>query len=159
MVDRKPDREITDKEELQFVLERAQILRLGMCRENQPYMVPMNYGIDGDTLYLHSASTGKKIDYLRANPSVCFEVETGTALVEADAPCGWTMKYKSIVGYGTIHFVTDPEEKIHGLKRLMAHYTNKTFKNEEFHPKAVAKATVLKLEIESMRGARHGYDD
>ncbi|BBD09781.1 pyridoxamine 5'-phosphate oxidase family protein [Desulfovibrio ferrophilus] len=158
MIDRKPNREITDQEELQYVLERSKILRLGLCADNEPYVVPMNYGIGEGCLYLHSSQKGKKADMLRANPRVCFEMETDVALIEADAPCGFTMRFRSIVGYGTAAFLENAEEKLAGLKIIMAHYSDTTFKDGDFLEKALAKTAVIRLDIESMRGAKHGWN-
>ncbi|MBU1003953.1 MAG: pyridoxamine 5'-phosphate oxidase family protein [Proteobacteria bacterium] len=159
MIDRKPEREITDPDELLHVLERAKILRLGMCAGNEPYVVPMNYGLGENCLFLHSSPRGKKADMLRANPRVCFEMETDVALIEGDAPCGFTMRFRSIVGYGMASFLETREEKLHGMKQIMAHYSDTEFKDEDFLEKVLAKTSVMRLDIESMRGAKHGWND
>ena len=158
MIDRKPEREITDPEELAYVLERAKILRLGMCRNNEPYVVPMNYGIGEGCLFLHSSMKGKKAGYLAANPRVCFELEADVAPIEAEAPCGYTMRFRSIVGYGTVTVLETAEEKLAGLKAIMAHYSERQFADGDFLEKVLAKTQVMRLEIESMRGAKHGWN-
>lgn len=159
MIDRKPNREITDPEELAYVLERSKILRLGMCRDNEPYVVPMNFGLGEGCLYLHSSTKGRKAEFLAANPRVCFELETDVALIESEAPCGYTMRFRSVVGYGSVSVLEDPDEKLAGLTTIMAHYSDRSWKDEEFNEKALAKTRVMRLDIESMRGAKHGWDD
>lgn len=158
MIDRKPEREITDPEELQYVLERAEILRLGMCAGNEPYVVPMNYGLGEHCLFLHSSKQGKKADMLRANPRVCFELEVDVALTEAEAPCGFTMRFRSLVGYGTVTPLETREEKLHGMKQIMAHYSDTPFQDGDFLEKVLDKTQVMRLDIESMRGAKHGWN-
>lgn len=158
MIDRKPDRRITDPEELDYVLRKAQILRLGMCGPDGPYVVPMNFGIGEGCLYLHSSPKGKKADILRANPRVCFELETDVALIEDDKPCGFSMKFKSIVGYGTIAVLESEAEKLAALRAIMAHYTEVGFPDEAFPEKVLAKTLAMRLDIESLTGAKHGWN-
>lgn len=158
MIDRKPEREITDSEELLRVLDKAQVVHLAMCTPEGPYVVPMNFGLGEGCLYLHSSATGKKADALRADPRVCFEMTTDTALIESDKPCGFTMKFKSIVGYGAVTFLDSPDEKLAGLKKIMAHYSYTNWADAQFNAKVLEKTAVLRLDIESMRGAKHGWN-
>jgi len=65
--------EIGEKECLE-VLSRASIGRLGCALENQPYVVPVYFAYQPGEIYLFSTA-GKKIEWMRANPKVCLEVE------------------------------------------------------------------------------------
>ena len=57
-------------------LERTHVGRLACARDNQPYVVPMNFASDGDYLYLYGFTTlGQKIEWMRSNPLVCFEID------------------------------------------------------------------------------------
>lgn len=159
MIERKPNREITDPRELEYVLRKAQILRLGMSGPQGPYVVPMNFGMGEGCLYLHSSPKGKKASILAQNPSVCFEMETDVALVEDDKPCGFTMKFKSIVGYGTVVMLESEAEKIVGLRAILAHYTDAGFEDEAFPSKVLAKTCVMRLDITSLTGAAHGWNN
>lgn len=158
MIDRKPEREITDPEELLRVLAKALVLHLGMGGEDGPYVVPMNFGLGEGCLYLHSSKKGKKADMLRADQRVCFQLETDTSLVRSDKPCGFTMKFKSVVGYGRVVFLDTPEEKLAGLKAIMAHYSSEAWDDADFNAKVLEKTDVMRLDIESMRGAKHGWN-
>ncbi len=77
---RRKDREITGREDLEAVLQRCRTCRLAMTAEGWPYVIPLNFGYtwgeDGLTLYFHSGIKGKKLDALRADPRVCFEMDT-----------------------------------------------------------------------------------
>ncbi|WP_461211467.1 pyridoxamine 5'-phosphate oxidase family protein [Desulfocurvus sp. DL9XJH121] len=158
MIDRKPEREITDQEELARVLEKALVLHLGMCGEDGPYVVPMSYGLGQGCLFLHSSLKGKKAAMLRADQRVCFSLEADTAVIESDGPCGYTMKFKSVVGYGRVVFLEAPEDKLAGLKAIMAHYSETDWADGDFNPKVLDKTLVMRLDIESMRGAKHGWN-
>ena len=75
----KREQQVTDPRQIREILDKAKVLHLGLAVDNEPYVVPMNYGYtmeDGKlTLYLHSALRGKKLDMLRANPKVFFSIE------------------------------------------------------------------------------------
>ena len=70
----KRELQITDLQQIRAILDTAKVLRLGLAVNNEPYVVPMNYGYTMEegrlTLYLHSAVRGKKLDMLRTNPNV-----------------------------------------------------------------------------------------
>ena len=73
------EREVTDMNEIIKILDKCKILRLGLVDGDEPYIVPMNYGYtmeDGElTLYLHCAPVGRKLDIIRVNPKVFFEMD------------------------------------------------------------------------------------
>lgn len=85
----------------------------------QPYAVPMNYVLRGNTLYLHSAVEGHKIDNLRENPLVSFSVVTTAEVL----PDRFDMAYRSVVVFGTARFVGDTTEKQTALEALMEKYS------------------------------------
>jgi nitroimidazol reductase NimA-like FMN-containing flavoprotein (pyridoxamine 5'-phosphate oxidase superfamily) len=62
------------QEECRVVLQRSRFARLACARRDQPYVVPISVYVDGE--YLYSFSTvGQKIDWMRANPKVCVELD------------------------------------------------------------------------------------
>lgn len=84
----------------------------------QPYAVPLNYALAGDTLYLHSAVEGHKIENLRENPLISFSVVASTEVLAER----FDMKYCSVTVFGTARFVEDPAEKQSALECLMEKY-------------------------------------
>lgn len=78
---RRSEKEVNDIHEIESILKQTSICRIGLCVDNIPYVVPMNYGYRDNCLYLHSAKEGRKIDIIRENPNVCFEVDTDIELV------------------------------------------------------------------------------
>ncbi len=75
------EREVTDINEIKNILDTAKVLHLGLVDGDEPYVVPMNYGytLEGEklTVYLHGARRGRKLDLIRANPKVFFELDCG----------------------------------------------------------------------------------
>jgi nitroimidazol reductase NimA-like FMN-containing flavoprotein (pyridoxamine 5'-phosphate oxidase superfamily) len=107
-----------EKEEL---LARALAGRLGMCKDNQPYAVPMCFLYHDGRIFFHSARQGRKMHFMRANPTVCFQVDEHS-LVSSSKPCKFTMNYHSVVAVGRVRFLADSKEKLKILKLLVRKY-------------------------------------
>ena len=153
---RRREKEIHDKDELEDVLKNGKICRLGLCDNNVPYVVPMNYGYSDGNIYFHSANNGRKIEIIRKNNYACFEIEVGTEIVKDDNACNWGMKFESIIGYGKLEEVHKFCEKMKGLSVLMKHYSGK--ETWEFPDSNSEKVLVLKLKIDVMSGKKSGLE-
>jgi len=116
-------------------------------------VVPLCFGYEDNALYFHCGSEGHKIDILRKNNNVCFEVDIDCELIEAEKACKWTMKYKSVIGFGKAVFMEDAELKRKALDVIMQQYSKGTF---EYPQDVMNKTTIIKVEIESMTGKQSG---
>lgn len=116
---RKKNQEITDQKIIEEILSESEICRLAMMDGDKPYILPFNYGYKDNCIYIHCAKEGKKINLLRKNGEVCFEIEHTAQLIEREKACDWTERYRSIVGYGLVEILTEFEEKEKGLEILM----------------------------------------
>ncbi|MBN2328425.1 MAG: pyridoxamine 5'-phosphate oxidase family protein [Candidatus Omnitrophica bacterium] len=146
---RRNEKEITDKAVIDSIIRRCEVCRLGMSDNGQPYVVPLNFGYDGQVLYFHCAKKGRKLDILRKNNQVCLEFDMVERVVEADTACEWGTAYKSVIGFGTARLIEDAQEKKKALDLLMAHYSNRSFSYLE----AVLKRTaVVKVTIHTLTG-------
>lgn len=146
---RRNDKEIKDTAVIEEILSKAEVCRLGLCDEGKPYIVPVCFGYGDNVLYFHCASEGRKIDIIKKNSNVCFEVDIDCKIVVAEQACDWGMNYKSIVGFGKAEFVEDVEKKRTALDIIMEHYSEGDF---EYTDQAIDKITVIKIEIEEMTG-------
>lgn len=149
---RRKDREITDPARIESILKRGQIVHLGMVDGDRPYVVPMHYGYVYEngalTLYLHCAGEGRKLDVLRANPSVFAEIETGvTPISGGDDACAYGAAYESVMAAGRAVIVEDPAEKDRGLRLLMKAQTGRDF---AIPPQRAAAVTVLRVDAEEV---------
>ncbi|HEG43991.1 hypothetical protein LCGC14_3039720 [marine sediment metagenome] len=150
---RRNDKQIDDAAVIEDILSRAGVCRLGLCDGGQPYVVPVCFGYEDNALYFHCASQGKKLDILRANSNVCFEVDIDCEVVKADKACGWGMKFKSVIGFGKAVFIEDVELKRKGLDVIMRQYSDGAF---EYPAKRIEDIVIIKVEIESMTGKQSG---
>ena len=144
----KRELQITDLNEIKAILDTAKVLRLGLAVNNEPYVVPMNYGytLEGGklTLYLHSAVRGKKLDMLQANPRVFFELDCDLKPFEGVKPCQYGLSYSSIMGRGQASLVEDPEEKMQAMTVLMKTQTGKDF---SFNEQLVSIVAVVRIDV------------
>jgi len=146
---RKKKREITDKSVLEQLLMQARICRLGLYDGKWPYVVPVNIGYNAGHLYFHSSRKGKKMEILRDNPNVCFEVDSDVEMVTGELPCDYTTNYKSVIGFGTAVVIEDEAEKLDGLRIIMRRHGAPI---EGFRPEVVPVTAVVRIDIQSMTG-------
>lgn len=147
---RRKDKEIMDRDKIAQVIKNCQVCRLGLSQGNIPYIVPVSFGYDGNTLYFHTALEGKKIDILAVNKNVCFEFESGVRVVSNETkPCNWSFSFQSVIGFGKVAELSAPEDKIKGLTCIMAQYSEKEWGLDKL---PLNNLRVWAIQIESMTG-------
>lgn len=130
---------------------RALVCRLAMCDQTRPYIVPLCFGYQDSALFFHSATEGKKLDLVRANPNVCFEFDIDTQVLPAAQPCGWSMRYRSVVGWGTASLIEQLDEKRRAMTVIMRQYTAGPV---SFSDRALLEIAVVRVQVERMTGKR-----
>jgi nitroimidazol reductase NimA-like FMN-containing flavoprotein (pyridoxamine 5'-phosphate oxidase superfamily) len=101
-------------EEVERFLWCARVGRLGLVLEDgTPYIVPVGFGYADGKIFFHTCNKGLKMDTLKRNPNVCFEVDE--ALSDA------TM-FKSVVVFGEAEIISDRDRMIPYLQRLIDKY-------------------------------------
>ena len=150
---RKADREVTDIEEKLAALLRCEFLTLALRGEGAPYCVPLNFGAElvGErlVLYFHCAREGVKLEKLAADGRAGFSAARLLRVFNKGvAPCGYTADYESVCGFGTARVAEDKAERLHGLRVLMAHYTDEPFADEQFLPGPLSLTAVVRVDVE-----------
>ena len=151
---RRRDREITDQNKIQDILNTCSYLHLGLSDDGMPYVVPLNYGlvkdeIDGHyIIYLHGAHEGRKLDIIKKNPNCCFTMERNVAPFEGRMACQHGMVYESIMGVGKVSIVDDPEEKMLALTALMKTQTGRD--DFQFDERMVSIVTVMRIDVSEL---------
>lgn len=152
---RRNERGITDIQVIEEIIRKADVCRIAIANSNIPYIVAMNFGYKGipeQILFFHCANKGKKLEMIRQNNYVCFEMDTDHQIYNDIKGCDWGMKYSSIVGYGNISIVTENEAKKTGLYYIMSHYGGE---GEYFYDeKILERTTILRLDIKEMTGKK-----
>jgi uncharacterized protein len=154
---RRKDREIEDRAELESIIDAATVCRLAMSEDDRPYNVPLCFGYKDGNLYFHSAEEGKKLDVLRVNNCVCFEMDIDHELVRADYPCESEMKYRSVIGFGQASFVNGIEEKRMAQDIITCHYSEENAEGAYVYPEQkLARTVIIKVKIDSLTGKKFG---
>ncbi len=143
--------------DIESIIKACQVCCIGMIdTENNPYVLPFNFGYHNGVVYLHSAPEGKKIKILRKNSAVCISFSTGYELryQNEQMACSYSMKYKSVLAYGTVEFIDDYDLKVDALKMIMQQYSGKEF---SFNAPAVNNVLVYCVKIKKFEGRVYGY--
>lgn len=147
--------EVTDRNEIVEILDKCKIVHIAMVDDGMPYLVPMNYGytFEGDalTLYMHGALKGRKIDVLRANPNVFFEMNCDVQPFSGKVACQYGTMYSSIMGSGKAEILEDVEAKKEGLSLFMKSQTGEDF---AFTDKMVSAVNVIKITVDEFTAKR-----
>ena len=152
---RRSEKAVSDVTGLEVILRAGRVCQLAINDQPAPYLVSLNFGYNDRALFFHSAAEGHKVDLLRQNPQVGFTVAVDGGVIPAAQACHWTNRFQSVVGYGTVTFLTDAIEKRRGLDLIMAQYDGD---KAEYPDTVLAKTLVYKLEIEEMTGKRSCMD-
>jgi nitroimidazol reductase NimA-like FMN-containing flavoprotein (pyridoxamine 5'-phosphate oxidase superfamily) len=148
---------IESRAEMEQILTRETIGYLGLSRDGMPYVVPLNYGyVDGRILF-HCALSGQKLDYIRANPNVCFSVGRQPGQVQRHAggdPCH--VDSESVLCYGTARILADPAERLAALNAF-----NRCFRPAatEITAEEASNACVVEIRVREMTGRRERQED
>jgi len=152
---RRKEKEITDIREIDAIIQKAEVCRLGLAVDNTPYIVPVFFGYENNCLYIHCAKEGRKLDMIRQNNNVCFEMEGDTEITNRDKPaCQWSSAYRSVIGWGRAFILENDQEKKQALDVIMRHYSNQAA--FEYKKKAVKEVAIIKIVIGHMKGKQSG---
>jgi len=152
LVMRRHDKEITSRQEIDAIMRSALVCRIALANGNEPYVVPVSFGYDGESLFIHTAKSGRKIEFIEANSRVCFELEDNVSLQADDGDaCKWTFAFESVIGYGTITELETAEDRARGLNQIMLHYSGREWNIDE---EAMSTTRVWRIDIESLTGKR-----
>lgn len=142
---------------IEEIIQKCNVCNIAMIDSlNKPYVIPMNFGYDNKTVYLHGAPSGKKIEILKYNKDVCVSFSTDHELrfQSEGVACSYSMKYRSVIANGKVEFIESSEEKIKALNIIMKNYTERSF---NYNKPAVRDVNVFKVNIEKIEGRVYGY--
>ena len=156
---RRKDREIVDPTEIAKIMSNAQVGRIGLSMNEQPYVVPVNFAFDSKRIYFHCADTGMKLDFLRTNPRVCFEVDENLGIVSGPVPWLFGMAYRSVIAFGIARILTDSEEKTMATKLITTKNAGKEMADmitrkltEKYRSSLGSSLVVVEIKVESITG-------
>jgi nitroimidazol reductase NimA-like FMN-containing flavoprotein (pyridoxamine 5'-phosphate oxidase superfamily) len=150
---RRREKEVRDLAVALDVLAQGEVMRLAMiAADGAPYVVPLSFAVlppaaDAPLrLLVHAAREGRKIDALRADPRVCFEVTAEATLVPAEKVCAIGVAFRTVIGDGRVRFLEDPAEKARALSAIGSRYARR---EATVSPDEARNVTVIEIAVES----------
>jgi uncharacterized protein len=159
---RKPHKRITDLSVIFALLDSSPVGRLGtISADGWPMIKPMNFVRDGWSLYFHCSNEGEKLDDIRRESRVCFEVDLPIAYVKGNPenPCRAEYLYRSVIIRGRALKVEEQNEKIRALDCLMGKYQpGVTFSG--YSDTKLQMTGIVRIDIDDLSGKEElGKDD
>ena len=150
---RQGKKEIRDREVIVELLSRCPVGRLGTVGpDGSPMIKPLNFVFHEGGIYFHSAREGEKIDHLRRDCRVCFEVDLPVAFIKSDgSPCRAEYLYRSVIIRGTARIIDAEGERKTALMALMKKYQPGGGYGP-FLPEKLGLTAVVRIDIGSMTG-------
>ena len=147
---------LSKKEEMEKIINEAQVCYLGMSEDDNPYVLPMNFIYDSGAFYLHAALEGHKLEVLKGNPKVCINFNTGNELFHRhkEVGCSWGMKFKSVNAYGKACFIEDYAEKYRVMQLFMLKFSGESY---EFSEPSIRNVAIIRVDVEKITGKVYGY--
>lgn len=146
---------IENREKINEVIRACKTCYLAMSENDRPYVLPMNFALDGNTVILHSAQFGRMWETLKKNSNVCINWTLGEELAWQDerVGCSYRVKSTSAIVEGNVEIVDEYDEKERCLELLMAQYSDREFK---FNAPAVKNVGIIKVKIQHISAKEFG---
>ena len=146
---------IKNREQIDQIIRACKTCWLAMSVNNIPYVLPLNFALDGNSVILHSAQNGRMWETLKKNPNVCINWTLGEDLTWQDVKvgCSYRVKSKSVLVDGKVEFVDDFDEKTRCMQLLMAQYSDREFK---FSKPAIENVGIIKVAIDKITAKEFG---
>ncbi len=154
----KRENEITEKKDIERILDTCKYLHLGVSGGDMPYVVTLNYGYEWDeedghlVLFLHTSRKAHLLEVIEKNRNCAFNMECNVRPFSGPMPCRNGMAYESIMGSGKITVLESTDERIHGLVRIMKTQTGE--EENRFDERMVSIVSVLRIDVKKMRAKK-----
>ena len=151
-----------DRDVVHGVLDAGLVAHVAFVEDGKPVVVPMIYGREGDTVYLHGARKARVIRLLERTERACLNVTLLDGIVLARSAFNSSMQYRSATLFGRPRLIEDDDHKLHAMHVISEHtMPGRWDELRAPHDREVKMTGVIALEIEkaSAKIASGGVDD
>lgn len=151
-----------DRDTVHKVLDAGLVAHVGFVQDASPLVVPMNYGREDDTIFLHGARKARVIRMLEQTDKACLNVTLLDGIVLARSAFNSSYEYRSVTVFGKPQLVEDPAEKLRALRIISEHtMPGRWDELREPHEREIKMTGVIAFEIEtgSAKISDQGVDD
>jgi nitroimidazol reductase NimA-like FMN-containing flavoprotein (pyridoxamine 5'-phosphate oxidase superfamily) len=120
-VKRHPERGAYDRATIDAILDEGLICHLGFVSRGRPFVIPTIHARDGDTLYIHGSPGSRMLRAAKDGVDICVTVTLLDGLVLARSVYNHSMNYRSVVVLGRARELSDRDEKIRAMHRVVEH--------------------------------------
>ena len=139
-----------DKSVVHRILDEGLVAYVAFIQDGSPVVVPMIYGREGETLFLHGARQARVIRLLEETEQACVNVTLLDGIVVARSTFNSSMNYRSVTVFGTARFVADREQKLHGMKLISEHtIPGRWAEARDSHEREIKMAGVIEMDIDA----------
>jgi len=150
---RRFDRAMSEAETLEL-LEKSSVGRIGTCLEGIPYITPVNYVFHDDCVYFHCALEGRKLENIRKNKNVCFEVDELVSIIQHEIPCHMSANYKSVIIFGEASIIDNDDVKVDILKKIVEKYSKDKSIGQKLKKDDVSSIIVVRIKPVTITGKK-----
>jgi hypothetical protein len=105
-----------DQETVHRILDAGMLAHVAFVENGQPVVVPMLFGREGETVFVHGARKARVIRLLESTGTACLNVTLVDGLVYARSAFNSSMNYRSVTIFGKARLVDDYDDKLHALR-------------------------------------------
>lgn len=139
-----------NKEEIFAILDACEVCHIAFLFEGKPFVQPINFGRDGNKIYVHGAQLNRMTTALINSGEVCLNVMILDAMKLIRSAFHHSVSYRSVNVFGPVRELLDDEEKLIGLKAIINHFVPKRWEHCRKPNETELKATrVLEITIET----------
>lgn len=139
-----------DKAAVHAVLDRALVAAVGFIQDGAPIVVPMIYGREGETIFLHGARKARVIRLLEQTEQACLNVTLLDGIVYARSTFNSSMNYRSATVFGKPTLIEGEDAKLHAMRIIGEHtMPGRWDECRDSLEREVKMTGVIRLEIET----------
>ena len=138
-----------DKAVVHRILDEGLVAHVAFVQDGSPVVVPMIYGREGETLYLHGARKARVIRLLEQTDQACVNVTLLDGIVVARSTFSSSMNYRSVTVFGKPVLVENKEQKLQGMEIISEHtIPGRWAEARNSHEREIKMAGVISMDID-----------
>jgi hypothetical protein len=110
-----------DHQSVHAILDAGLVVHVGFVADGQPFVIPMIYGREEETVFLHGARKSRLLKLLGTGAEICLNVMLLDGIVAARSAFNSSMNYRSAALFGKASVIEDPDEQLRALKIISDH--------------------------------------
>ena len=145
------DKAIYDRNAVHQILDAGLVAHVAFVQDGSPVVVPMIYGREGETVFLHGARKSRVIRLLEGTERACVNVTLLDGIVVARSVFNSSMNYRSVTVFGKAQLVESREDKLHAMHVISEHTVpGRWAEVRDSHEREIKMTGVISMQIEAV---------